>query len=110
MHYKRISISQTTTINSNNITNSNINHEANDNNNSNEIICIYIQPKEPFEEVEQFVKECEIKYSIKLLTYNGKIKDALQSICNDKPQLKACLMGSRRTDPYCKNLQAFQVR
>lgn len=72
--------------------------------------CWYIEPEtDAFEEVEQFVFSCEAHYRIKINRIRGKqIKEVLATICEQNPMLEACIMGSRRTDPYCGDLNAFQ--
>lgn len=75
------------------------------------ILCIYLQPEQPFDEVESFVADCSINYfPIVIKPGLGTKQDALFRICDDYPDLKACLMGCRRTDPYCHELNDFEVR
>ena len=71
--------------------------------------CIYIQPENPFDEIEDFVKECDNLYHIHIREFRGNIKSVLESICKEMPNVKACIMGSRRSDPYCSKLDYFQV-
>lgn len=75
-----------------------------------QIQCWYIEPdSEPsLEEVDAFVGQCEKNYRITIHRIKGRIKDALEVICSTNPRLKACIMGSRRTDPYCEKLESFQ--
>lgn len=72
--------------------------------------CWYIESEidQPLDEVEEFVYECEKYYNVKIQRIKGRIKDALAHICSANPSLKACIMGSRRTDPYCQHLDSFQ--
>uniref|UniRef100_A0A1L8E2F6 FAD synthase n=1 Tax=Nyssomyia neivai TaxID=330878 RepID=A0A1L8E2F6_9DIPT len=72
--------------------------------------CWYFQPHDPFAEVEEFVIYCEQFYGIEIKTVRGTIREALGKICNNPSgdKVEACLMGSRRTDPYCSNLDYFQ--
>lgn len=72
--------------------------------------CLYIQPDDPFDEIEEFIRECECQYKITVDAIRGTVKGALAEICKQYPQLKACVMGCRRTDPYCQNLKEYQVR
>uniref|UniRef100_A0A1B0EYI7 FAD synthase n=1 Tax=Phlebotomus papatasi TaxID=29031 RepID=A0A1B0EYI7_PHLPP len=76
--------------------------------------CWYFQPDDPFAEVEEFVIFCENYYSIEIKRVRGTIREALGKICNvegsQKDAFEACFMGSRRTDPFCSNLDHFQVR
>lgn len=43
------------------------------------------------------------------MSVTGNIKEALGITINKKPHLKACFMGTRRTDPYCSHLNSIQV-
>uniref|UniRef100_A0A182PTK6 FAD synthase n=1 Tax=Anopheles epiroticus TaxID=199890 RepID=A0A182PTK6_9DIPT len=72
------------------------------------IKCIYVRPLNPFSEIEEFVERCRQHYDITISTVDGGIKEALEQICRTDPQLKACIMGSRRSDPYCERLASFQ--
>ncbi|XP_312180.5 FAD synthase isoform X2 [Anopheles gambiae] len=72
------------------------------------IKCIYVRPLNPFSEIEEFVDRCRQHYGITIATVDGGIKAALEQICRADPQLKACIMGSRRSDPYCERLASFQ--
>lgn len=74
------------------------------------LLCLYIQPEHPFDEIEEFIADCERHYKIEVKAIRGTVKGALGEICKQNPQLKACAMGCRRTDPYCENLKEFQVR
>ena len=74
-----------------------------------QIKCIYVRPLNPFSEIEEFVDRCRQHYGITIATVDGGIKAALEQICRADPQLRACIMGSRRSDPYCERLASFQV-
>lgn len=70
--------------------------------------CWYIEPEsDALDEVEEFVDACESYYNIRIRRVQGKIKNALQKICETSPRTRACIMGSRRTDPYCGHLETF---
>lgn len=72
---------------------------------------IYFRSSDPFDEIEEFVKSCEQFYRINISTIqsNTSMKEVLTSICENDKEISACFMGSRRTDPYCDNLDSFQV-
>lgn len=74
------------------------------------LLCLYIQPDDPFDEIEQFIYECEKHYKIEVKAVRNSVKGALAELCEQYPQLKVCVMGCRRTDPYCENLNEYQVR
>jgi FAD synthetase len=72
---------------------------------------IYLRSSEPFQEIEDFVKDCVGFYGIRITTvdFNRGMKDVLAEICEKDKDIKAAVMGSRRTDPYCEKLESFQV-
>lgn len=72
------------------------------------LLCLYIRSKDPFDEIETFVQECADRYCINVEVIEGDTRTALTAICSQLTQLKACVMGSRRTDPFCDGLTAFQ--
>lgn len=73
------------------------------------LLCLYIQPENPFVEIESFIRECEEIYRIRMECIRGTVKSSLFEICQRYPVLKTVVMGSRRTDPYCGDLNPFQV-
>lgn len=75
-----------------------------------ELKVIYVQPKSPFDEIEMFVESCQEYYGIDIQVVNGgSIKDVLTKVCKNDKDIKACVMGSRRSDPYCGDLSIFKV-
>lgn len=75
---------------------------------SSDLKCVYMQPKEPFEEVEAFIDHCRRHYNIKIRSMRGEIRTILNNICEEDHNIKACLMGSRHTDPHCASLKPMQ--
>ncbi|XP_058820610.1 FAD synthase-like isoform X3 [Topomyia yanbarensis] len=73
-----------------------------------DIRCIYVQPADPFEELEVFVEQCKNYYNIDIQIMRGGIKSVLKQICQESLSIKACLMGARRTDPHCEHLKPMQ--
>lgn len=74
-----------------------------------ELKVVYIRTIGPFKEIETFVREVEKYYDIKLKVMEGEMKTTLQKILEQDDKLKACLLGTRRTDPYSKDLKFMQV-
>lgn len=72
-------------------------------------LCMYVRSEYAFPEQDAFILECQNYYNLKIITINTYIKEGLQNILEIKPNLKACLMGTRRTDPYSDGLKTFQV-
>lgn len=77
---------------------------------SNDLNIVYIRTSDPFREIEDFVNLIELHYSVNLMVTEGEIKYALENILDMNKNLKACLIGTRRTDPYSKELEFMQVR
>lgn len=73
------------------------------------IPTLYIADPDAFEEINEFVNDCEKFYNIELIKKKAPMKEALKELCYENPKIKAVFMGCRRTDPYCKNLQVMQV-
>ncbi|XP_026729683.1 FAD synthase-like [Trichoplusia ni] len=74
-----------------------------------ELKIVYIRTKGPFREIESFVKEIEEHYGVNLIVTEGELKLTLQRLLEQDSRLKACLMGTRRTDPYSENLKFMQT-
>lgn len=71
----------------------------------------YLRSSDPFDEIEEFVKSCETHYNVKIVDIQAdtSMKDVLIRICDNHKEIKACIMGSRRSDPWCEKLQSFHV-
>lgn len=70
---------------------------------------VYIQPENPFPELEDFIFSMQKHYKINLIVLKGNIKLALETILKENKNMKACLMGTRRSDPYSEHLDFFTV-
>ncbi len=44
---------------------------------------------------------------MRTINFQGAMKSELGRLREDRPEIKAVIMGTRATDPYSKNLQAF---
>ncbi|XP_045764504.1 FAD synthase-like [Maniola jurtina] len=69
---------------------------------------VYIRTIGPFREIEDFVKQVEKHYGVKLMVMEGDMKLSLQRILERDSRLKACFMGTRRSDPYSAGLKFMQ--
>lgn len=69
--------------------------------------AIYIAPEDPFTEVEEFVTRTTAEYHLDLLRYSLPMRASLEAYLQDRKDVKAIFMGTRRTDPFCENLQHF---
>ncbi|KAL1516894.1 hypothetical protein ABEB36_000730 [Hypothenemus hampei] len=72
------------------------------------LFCLYVSSDNVFKEQDDFIEQCRLFYNLEIMSTTGSIKDALRITINQKPYLKACFMGSRRTDPFCSHLTPFQ--
>ncbi|PVD33276.1 hypothetical protein C0Q70_04529 [Pomacea canaliculata] len=68
--------------------------------NTNKLKALYIRSRQPFPEVELFVSMACQRYNLELIRYEGRIKENLASLAKGHPNIKAVLMGTRKTDPY----------
>lgn len=73
------------------------------------LFCCYVRNQDAFPEQDSFIADCQCYYNLEIMTVQNDIKAGLETILKRKPHLKACLMGTRRTDPHSSNLQSFQV-
>lgn len=53
------------------------------------------------------MKEAENYYGFEMAHKNGPIRDAVSSLIEEKPEIKACLLGTRKGDPGAHGLEAF---
>lgn len=72
-------------------------------------LILYIESKDPFPEIQSFIKKVVTYFNLKTLAFRGTIKEALLFLREDKPHIEACLMGTRKTDPYSDKLKTFTV-
>lgn len=70
---------------------------------------MYVRSEFAFPEQDEFILQCQNYYNLKIIANHTYIKEGLRDVLERKPNLKACLMGTRRTDPYSENLNCFQV-
>ncbi|RFU30588.1 hypothetical protein B7463_g5737, partial [Scytalidium lignicola] len=68
---------------------------------------VYIVSEHPFAEVDEFVEESVKKYRLDLSRYAMPMKPAFRNYLADHKQVKAILVGTRRTDPHGQILTHF---
>lgn len=73
------------------------------------VMALYIRSKLPFPEVEKFIQISRDRYSLDMLNISGRIRDSLKELQTQHPNIKAVIMGTRKTDPYSSHLQAFSM-
>ncbi|ETS82921.1 hypothetical protein PFICI_04797 [Pestalotiopsis fici W106-1] len=70
--------------------------------------AIYIRPKSPFAEVDEFVAQTSKEYHLDLATSDKPMKQALADYLQEMFEVKAVFVGTRRTDPHGADLIHFQ--
>ncbi|XP_051576532.1 FAD synthase-like isoform X2 [Myxocyprinus asiaticus] len=66
--------------------------------------ALYIRIVSPFPEMERFLQDTINRYDLDLFSVEGSIRQALSEVQERRPELRAVLMGTRRTDPYSHTL------
>ncbi|XP_007255988.3 FAD synthase [Astyanax mexicanus] len=66
--------------------------------------ALYIRIVSPFPEMERFLQDTIQRYDLDLVSVEGSIRQALAEVQERRPELRAVLMGTRRTDPYSRIL------
>lgn len=70
---------------------------------------MYVQSSNPFPEVNNFIEMVRDYYNLEIVTITKDVREGLELFLETRGNMKACLMGTRRSDPYSENLQIFQV-
>lgn len=66
--------------------------------------ALYIRIVSPFPEMERFLQDTIKRYDLELISVEGNIRQALSEVQERRPELRAVLMGTRRSDPYSLSL------
>ncbi|XP_062848861.1 FAD synthase isoform X2 [Trichomycterus rosablanca] len=75
--------------------------------NKDKVKALYIRIVSQFPEMERFLQDTIQRYDLDLISVEGSIRQALNEVQERRPELKAVLMGTRRTDPYSRTLTAL---
>eukprot|EP01118_Nematostelium_gracile_P008058 TRINITY_DN2647_c0_g1_i1.p1 TRINITY_DN2647_c0_g1~~TRINITY_DN2647_c0_g1_i1.p1 ORF type:complete len:211 (-),score=50.56 TRINITY_DN2647_c0_g1_i1:88-720(-) len=70
-------------------------------------LVVYFKPDHAFPEIKEFIDESVVRYRLNLKIIEGPIKEGLQILLNECPNIKGVFIGTRRADPYSNNLQDF---
>jgi len=71
------------------------------------LLTLFIKTGEPFNELDHFMKDTIKRYGLETIQFEGDMKCELAKLLKERPKIKAVLMGTRKSDPYSKNLEAF---
>jgi FAD synthetase len=66
-----------------------------------------ILPATPFEEVNEFVEICRIRYNLEVFKMTTSLREGLGQFIKSYPSVKAIIMGVRRGDPGASALHEF---
>ena len=68
---------------------------------------VYIVSSHPFSQVEDFVQLSIDTYHLDLARYAKSMRQAFEDYLQDKPNVRAIFVGTRRTDPHGASLKYF---
>jgi FAD synthetase len=72
------------------------------------LLYIRDSPDETFPEVDEFVEDVKLKYSMDTIEVeNADMRSALEYIVKEHPEVNAIFMGTRSTDPNAKWMDFF---
>lgn len=69
--------------------------------------ALYVHDNHSFAEVEEFIRDSSKLYDLDLVAINAPMKQALEKMLSDNPQVKAMVMGTRKGDPGSRNQSQF---
>ncbi|XP_047471677.1 FAD synthase-like isoform X1 [Penaeus chinensis] len=73
----------------------------------NKLQAIYITEPKAFPQVTEFVQHSVNRYDLDCDIIPGPMKAALAKVLENRPKIKAMIMGTRRSDPYSDELDFF---
>ncbi|CAN6603511.1 flavin adenine dinucleotide synthase [Trichomonascus vanleenenianus] len=72
------------------------------------VSTVYVHFEHTFPEVDEFVNQCKIEYALDVIRIPPPLKTAFTTYLEQRPEIKAILVGIRRTDPYGENLVPYE--
>ncbi|KAI1302220.1 phosphoadenosine phosphosulfate reductase [Xylaria venustula] len=69
--------------------------------------AVYIVSKHPFSEIDDFVASSSAQYHLDVTRYELSMKEGLEAYLEERPDIKAIFVGTRRTDPHGEKLTHF---
>lgn len=69
--------------------------------------AVYITEDKAFPQVTEFVQQSINRYDLDCEVLPGPMKSALFKLLEERPKIKAVIMGTRRSDPYSDTLGFF---
>uniref|UniRef100_A0A060T460 FAD synthase n=1 Tax=Blastobotrys adeninivorans TaxID=409370 RepID=A0A060T460_BLAAD len=70
--------------------------------------CIYVHVNNSFEEVDKFVDDCKSQYALEVVRLPPPLKEAFDHYLGLHENIRAILVGIRRTDPYGSKLSYYE--
>ena len=69
--------------------------------------AVFIVSLHPFSEVDDFVISSAADYHLDISRYTLPMKQGLETFLEDRPNMRAIFVGTRRTDPHGEKLKHF---
>ncbi len=74
----------------------------------NSLKSVYINYEQQFPELINFINYSKSKYKLDLVSINMKLKQGFTQYLQYHPEIKAIIVGTRRSDPFASDLKHFQ--
>lgn len=71
--------------------------------------CVYIHYEDMFSEVDEFVERRSAADGLRLVNIHAPLRDGFEQYLQSTPAVEAVVIGTRRTDPYARDLSAVQT-
>ncbi len=72
--------------------------------------AFYVRERDPFPEVEEFVRATAEAYNLDLVTFtDSPLKESLAKLLRERPKIKATVLGTRKGDPGSQYQDTFSA-